>query len=146
MLSDRHERDDAVANIYQKSLLYLVSRAMEQRHKEPILGLARAIKDADSGIDIDDMWAGDTQSSSRRTSRHSPQKLPSDLINFPDKKQRKRLGIDYIIADRREFEAQPGVFLKRRHGTFDNDPELFNLLLECIRGKRGITRVKQLDF
>lgn len=146
VLADEHERDDSVANIYRKSLLYLVSRAMEERHKEPILGLARAIEDADAGSDRDDMWANDVLPGSRRTSRFDPQKLPSDLRAFPTPDRRKELGFRYEVEKRREFEAQPGVFLKRRHGTFDNDPNLFNELLASIRGRRGLVRVKQLDF
>lgn len=39
-LKDSTERDDHCANIYHKSLLYLVSRAFEPRRKMPILGMA----------------------------------------------------------------------------------------------------------
>ena len=41
LLSDRRERDDTVGP-YGKSLLYLVSRALEDVHKTPLLGLAAA--------------------------------------------------------------------------------------------------------
>jgi hypothetical protein len=40
-LSDARELDDS-AGPYGKSLLYLVSRALEPRHKTPLLGMARA--------------------------------------------------------------------------------------------------------
>lgn len=39
VLSDQRELDDTVGP-YRKSLLYLVSRALERRHKTPILGMA----------------------------------------------------------------------------------------------------------
>ena len=46
VLSDRNERDDNVAAIYRKSLLYFVSNALETDLRTPILGLANAgVKD-----------------------------------------------------------------------------------------------------
>ena len=42
LLSERNERDDHVAGVYRKSLLYLVSRALETEHKTPLLGLQSA--------------------------------------------------------------------------------------------------------
>lgn len=52
-LSDRAEQDDHCANIYHKSLLYLVSRAFEEEYKlfswgwkgAPLLGMERFIRD-----------------------------------------------------------------------------------------------------
>ncbi len=42
LLDDRRERDDTVAKIYRKSLLYLVSNAYENKHRiTPLLGMAR---------------------------------------------------------------------------------------------------------
>ena len=41
LLDDRRERDDTVGP-YRKSLLYLVSRALESSHKTPLLGLENA--------------------------------------------------------------------------------------------------------
>jgi len=41
VLSDKEERDDNVASIYRKSLLYLVSNALETDLRTPILGLER---------------------------------------------------------------------------------------------------------
>jgi hypothetical protein len=40
-LTDKLERDDNVAKVYRKSLLYLVSRALERRLDKPILGMQR---------------------------------------------------------------------------------------------------------
>ncbi|MEM7024022.1 MAG: peptidase C1, partial [Pseudomonadota bacterium] len=50
VLSDGRERDDSVGP-YGKSLLYLVSRALEEVHKTPLLGLA-ATWDANDPKDI----------------------------------------------------------------------------------------------
>ncbi len=47
LLTDELERDDDVALLYRKSILYLVSRAYEQPHEEvPIVGMARYWNDA----------------------------------------------------------------------------------------------------
>ncbi|MFJ4347915.1 C1 family peptidase [Pseudomonas sp. NPDC089401] len=46
ILSDQNERDDNTALIYRKSLLYLVSSALEQDLRTPILGLMKVL-DAD---------------------------------------------------------------------------------------------------
>jgi hypothetical protein len=40
-LTDKLERDDNVAKVYRKSLLYLVSRALERQLDKPILGIQR---------------------------------------------------------------------------------------------------------
>ncbi len=44
-LTDQAERDDSVAEIYRKSLLYLVSRAFENERKMPIVGMDRFWRD-----------------------------------------------------------------------------------------------------
>jgi pimeloyl-ACP methyl ester carboxylesterase len=44
-LNDELERSDTVANGYQKSLLYLVSRAFEEEVPEAILGMQRHVDD-----------------------------------------------------------------------------------------------------
>lgn len=43
-LADDAEQDDNVATVYGKSLLYLVSRALERQHDKPLLGLERDCK------------------------------------------------------------------------------------------------------
>ena len=47
-LRDEYERDDNVAKVYHKSLLYLVSRAFEDDHKKPLLGMERWVKENDT--------------------------------------------------------------------------------------------------
>jgi len=43
-LTDEAERGDQCANIYRKSLLYLVSNALEERFEEPILGMEKFVE------------------------------------------------------------------------------------------------------
>jgi hypothetical protein len=43
-LTDEAERDDHCANVYHKSLLYMVSNALEERYEEPILGMEKFVE------------------------------------------------------------------------------------------------------
>lgn len=40
-LRDKLEKDDSVATLYRKSLLYLVSNAFEREKEKPLLGMKR---------------------------------------------------------------------------------------------------------
>jgi hypothetical protein len=44
-LTDNAERDDHCANIYHKSLLYMVSNALEEHYGEPLLGMEKFVRD-----------------------------------------------------------------------------------------------------
>lgn len=67
-LTDEAEQDDNVAQVYGKSLLYLVSRALERQKDKPLLGLARDCKKANlaaiDGLDIVYAEEGSSQSAS----------------------------------------------------------------------------------
>lgn len=69
-LTDEAEQDDNVAGIYGKSLLYLVSRALERERDKPLLGLARDCKAkrlaSIDGLEI--IYAGEGSSQSASTS------------------------------------------------------------------------------
>jgi DNA repair exonuclease SbcCD nuclease subunit len=43
-LTDEAERDDHCGNIYHKSILYLVSNALEEKRQTPLLGLAKDVR------------------------------------------------------------------------------------------------------
>jgi hypothetical protein len=53
-LSEELERDDNVAFAHRKSLLYLISRALERAKDKPVLGMARDVKKIASkpGLDV----------------------------------------------------------------------------------------------
>jgi len=67
-LTDEAEQDDNVAGIYGKSLLYLVSRALERQSDKPLLGLERDCKKRRlagiDGLDIVYASAGGAQCAS----------------------------------------------------------------------------------
>lgn len=52
LLDDEAEQDDNVAQVYRKSLLYLVSNAFEEERKMPLLGMEKFI-DGSDGIGAD---------------------------------------------------------------------------------------------
>lgn len=52
ILGDDAERDDNVAGFYRKSLLYFVSRASEDKHKTPILGMEAAWNKIPGAADV----------------------------------------------------------------------------------------------
>ncbi|HEU5135275.1 MAG TPA: C1 family peptidase [Steroidobacteraceae bacterium] len=109
-LSDGAEQDDHCARIYHKSLLYLVSNALEEtprkffsKHGEPILGM-------DKFIDMDPVL--------------------DDLIH-------KRKLIDQVVAPN---SAEPGTInasCATAHGAFDDDKPTVRATLARIRGAKS---------
>ncbi|GAA6152847.1 C1 family peptidase [Pseudoteredinibacter isoporae] len=70
-LTDKLERDDTVAKIYGKSLLYLVSRAFEERYKAPILGMEKYNKQIDGkGHPLEFVYARSTDRGRSRSDTH----------------------------------------------------------------------------
>jgi predicted chitinase len=128
VLSDKEERDDNVASIYRKSLLYLVSNALETDLRTPILGLDR-INDAsyggwDGSSDTGEAlanWRAAAKSvglSSRTTA------VTSDLI-------RVALG-------------SPDSTQRAAHGGFDNDIDVVSRTLSRITGTALAAKVDDL--
>lgn len=113
LLSDEAERDDHVA-VYRKSLLYLVSNALEPDRRTPLLGLARAHDPTDT------QWEGSSATAeSLRAWR--------DAAAAAGLKQR----IGLWSGPR---PLAPGQTQRASHGGFDNDVELVNRTLQRITG------------
>lgn len=111
-LTDETERSDNCANIYHKSLLYLVSDAFEEKPRipaipglpdlrpgEPLLGLARSV-------------AGDRQVKS--------------LFGAPNR--------DWVLAPNDQPAGNPRASRARHHGDFDDDPLTLRATLTRIVG------------
>lgn len=104
-LTDKAERDDSCANIYHKSLLYLVSHAFEgglgkapflrEREGEPLLGMARFVA-----------------------------KLPAAQRNW-----------DWILSPNGDAPATLHASAARSHGGFDDDQATLASTLGRIVGK-----------
>lgn len=123
ILTDERERVDSVGP-YGKSLLYLVSRALEDVHKTPLLGMETAWP---RGPQFEDQWH---------------RSFDDDLKawhNFVGGDIRpKRHGAD-------RANVSDGVeMLPLAHGSFDNDIEVVDQTLRRIRGGRLIAPVTNL--
>jgi hypothetical protein len=99
---------------YGKSLLYLVSRALEVRHKTPLLGMAWAWPAKDRP---QDQWSNDP------TSKEALQQWA-----------KLSRGMSLRLHDKsREYVSTGAGQIKLAHGSFDNDVEVVTAMLERMR-------------
>ncbi len=123
MLSDRVERNDNVVAIYRKSLLYMVSNALEVDLRTPLLGMANV---------LDPDYAGwDGTSSVSAALRQWRGALDSAGLSVGH-------GIDLLDRDK-IFNAvgangSPLQQISAAHGSFDNDVEVLGATLQRILG------------
>ena len=136
-LSDRNEKDDYLAGIkaaglhlYGKSLLYLVSRALDDARKIPLLGFERAVETSWHGGDAQwqrDQWA--------------PEHLPyidEWLAGF--RGQLHRIDSPSVPINKR------GKTVPARHGAFDNDLGTLGATIERMRGAPLVSPIEWLDY
>jgi hypothetical protein len=129
-LKDREEKDDFLAGVkglhlYGKSLLYLVSRALDDERKMPLLGLERAVT---PGWERDaDQWAASQLPSVQQwlvrfKGRVQPVEAPSVVVN------------------------KKGKTVPAQHGVFDNDVAVIAQTIERIRGAAPVQPIEWLDY
>jgi hypothetical protein len=128
LLSDANERGDpCVPALYSKSLLYLVSRALEAEHKTPVLGMARVWPKWDK--DDDTFMRGyEAQLKAWRAASKNVQ-LDSPIIKPEVPTLREPNKLETIDAG---------------HGSFDNNIEVVNRAIERIIGKKPKVPVTDL--
>ena len=119
VLSDDNERDDSVALVYRKSLLYLVSNALETDLRTPILGLANVSNPNYNGWDGSSA-TGEALRIWRAAAARSQLKERLEVIER-----------DKILTGR--STKQPTT-AQASHGGFDNDVELVSATLRRITG------------
>lgn len=122
ILSDGREQDDHVAQIYRKSLLYLVSNGLEPDSRTPLMGLHNVYTPAYSG------WDG-----SSRTAETLAAWQHAVAINRVD----KRLTIhnrETFVTRLPDSKGNRGITAKASHGGFDNDVEVIGKTLQHITG------------
>lgn len=129
-LTDRQEKDDDLAKIgpvtlYGKSLLYLVSRALDDVRKMPLLGMERA---HDPAFFNDDQWARSQLPALARwhaafpaANRH-PQPHPYIRVNKLGKTE------------------------QATHGSFDNNIDVIADTIRRIRGQAPVKPIEWLDY
>ena len=123
ILSDRVERDDNVVSIYRKSLLYLVSNAMEVDLRTPLLGMARVLDPNDAG------WDGTSSvSAALRQWREAMQ-----AAGMAKGKRIRLLDEDKVVTAA-ALNGVPAKLISAAHGSFDNDIAVLSATLERILG------------
>jgi len=129
-MDDEMERDDESMVVYRKSLLYLVSRALEDLHKTPLLGLAAA-------------WIADNCTAKESGGFHLSQKAAitkwSSFMengNAPTLLGRKHSQV--------KINTKP-TYIDLNHGSFDNDISVIENTIRTIRGTRLKCRVTNLS-
>jgi hypothetical protein len=126
IMDDERERADSVGP-YGKSLLYLVSRALESRHKMPLLGMVWAWK-----VDAapEDQW-----------SREADVKKALETWSTTAAEMTLRLH-----GKRREYVSTGAGRIKLAHGSFDNDVKVVADMLMRIRGAKLTAKVENLAY
>jgi hypothetical protein len=133
LLSDRRERDDTVGP-YQKSLLYLVSRALENLHKMPLLGMANVF---DTSLNNKENWNSATLSHLRTWQKF----WGNQGLQVVDDEQ---------VLTAAEWKKNKVVKeiarIKAAHGSFDNDIMVLTRTIERITGKPLQHNVENLRY
>lgn len=134
-LTDDNERADGLptgkARLYGKSLLYLVSRALDDARKMPLLGLQRALDPAH--LDPRD-WA-----SEQLATVSAWQQLWS-----PSGGGAKPHG--FAVTERDVRVTATGKTIQATHGSFDNNIHVVTQSFERIRGSPLIAPIEWLDY
>lgn len=115
LLSDERELADSVGP-YGKSLLYLVSRALEELHKMPLLGMQAAWTPE---VGKPDLWN---------------QRTLNDLAKW--QQLAKGLKAPRVHGKERARISDGQGLIPLAHGSFDNDVEVITATLERIRGSK----------
>jgi pimeloyl-ACP methyl ester carboxylesterase len=138
VLSDQLERDDSVGP-YQKSLLYLVSRALDRWHKTPLLGLVNAF---DGARATEEYWHSDTLDQVKQWQKFFwGSSVPK---GFASEANAKLSGNLHVLS-----HAQVNVgtrYIKSSHGCFDNDLDVIRPTLKNIFGSNLRRDVIDLDY
>lgn len=140
VLDDERERDDSVGP-YRKSLLYLVSRALEEAHKTPLLGLEAAF-DADKAIKPPpneyNPWHPSTLSGLRKWQAFWGNR-PSHLVDTDQVSVRAHWKGGKIVEVEKQIDAA--------HGAFDNDVAVMAATIKRISGENILaTPVTDLEY
>lgn len=128
VLANNGERNDNVAAIYRKSLLYFVSNALESDLRTPILALDNITQLDHSG------WDG--SSSTGEALKAWRQAAASAGLNKADRY--------HVIKADEVTTAKPGVLIDAEHGSFDNDVDVITQTLERIRRGKLLVAVDDL--
>lgn len=122
MLTEKRERDDNVVSIYNKSLLYLVSRALEVRHKTPLMGMQRE-------------WLNWTDDQARRLWGDHGAIEVRDWQAFV-----RKSGLKPPVLTSAAQVSDGVERIASAHGSFDNDVKVVAATLGRVSGKTVSSR------
>lgn len=129
VLSDENERADGLPSpqlaAYGKSLLYLVSRALDDQRKMPLLGMARALDPAYANDAS--QWAEGELATVQRWQAEWPAANAS------------------LVSSRDVRNTRTGSQAQATHGSFDNNIEVLTAVIERIKGGR-VPPMEWLDY
>ncbi|MDX2506812.1 MAG: C1 family peptidase [Gammaproteobacteria bacterium] len=126
MMDDERELADNVGGIYRKSLLYLVSRALEDIHKMPLLGMAAAWDIANADQD-DDVFNSVQKREIEKWLEFATGSPSPVKFKLHDKK-------DAVVQTSRK-----GSHIDLAHGSFDNDIIVIEQILKRITGSEQLS-------
>jgi hypothetical protein len=130
VLSDEVERGDTVGAVYRKSLLYLVSNALEADLRTPILGLAQIDNPDFTGWD-GSSDTGEALAHWRAAARDARLAKRTQVVKSRD----IRVAVDAAGKEVRQPAA---------HGGFDNDVDVVTRTLARITGADPVAKVDDL--
>lgn len=133
LLSDRVERNDNVARIYRKSLLYLVSNALESDLRTPILGLENVYEPDYTG------WDGTSSTGAAIKSWQDAAKrsgLPQRITVVDDDTM--------VVVHPKGSSSRNDVTIKSSHGGFDNDIATITDALRRVCGTNAVVAPEDL--
>jgi hypothetical protein len=133
VLSDENEEADALPSpalpVYGKSLLYLVSRALDDARKMPLLGMQRSQLAAYASDDR--QWAqGELAAMQKWQAAWKGE--GTELLK--------------VVKDRNVTITREGAQSQATHGSFDNNIEVVTRTIERIKNGKLIKPVEWLDY
>ena len=133
-LSDSNEKADGLPSpeveLYGKSLLYLVSRALDDARKMPILGLQNAITPE---VFDPKQWADDQVASIAAWEHVWSPGTGATQRGFPVTTPDVRI-------------TKTGATIQATHGSFDNNIDVLTQTLETIKGSALVSPMEWLDY
>ncbi|MCC6377612.1 MAG: peptidase C1 [Burkholderiales bacterium] len=140
VLSDENEKLDALPSpglaVYGKSLLYLVSRALDDVRCMPLLGMERALlsRYAYTGSrEATDQWdAEEIPFVKQWLAKWKPNAGGNRLLT--------------IVTEHRVRDTRADDFVQATHGSFDNNIPVLTDTIERIAGKKLVAPMEWLDY
>jgi hypothetical protein len=133
VLSDINEKEDGLPTpglpAYGKSLLYLVSRALDDVRKQPLLGMERSM--LPQYANDDDQWrAGEL----------------SEVQQWQAAWPASAAGLLEVVALPQVVSTRQGDRIQATHGSFDNNVGVLSATIQRIKAAPLVSELEWLDY